>query len=45
MKKNQISAVTYEMLKKLNEIFKAKEVIFYIDKIEGEYKIDCVKFI
>ena len=43
--KNQISTVTYEMLKKLNEIFKAKEVIFYIDKIEGEYKIDCVKFI
>ena len=43
--KNQISAVTYEMLKKLNEIFKAKEVTFYIDKIEGEYKIDCVKFI
>ena len=43
--KNEISTVTYEMLKKLNEIFKAKEVIFYLDKIEGEYKIDCVKFI
>ena len=43
--KNEISAATYEMLKKLNEIFKAKEVTFYLDKIEGEYKIDCVKFI
>ena len=43
--KNKISLVTYEMLKKLNEIFKAKEVTFYLDKIEGEYKVDCVKFI
>ena len=43
--KNEISLVTYEMLKKLNEIFKAKEVTFYLDKIEGEYKVDCVKFI
>jgi Ran GTPase-activating protein (RanGAP) involved in mRNA processing and transport len=43
--KNQISHVSYEMLKKLNEIFKAKEVTFYLDKIEGEYKVDCVKFI
>ena len=43
--KNEISLVTFEMLKKLNEIFKAKEVTFYLDKIEGEYNIDCVKFI
>ena len=43
--KNQISHVSYEMLKKLNEIFKAKEVTFYLDKVEGEFKIDCVKFI
>ena len=43
--KNTISLVSYEMLKKLNEIFKAKEVTFYLDKIEGEYNIGCVKFI
>ena len=42
--KNEISLVTYEMLKKLNEILKAKDVIFYLDKIEGQYNIDCVKF-
>ena len=42
--KNKISLVTYEMLKKLNQILMAKDVIFYLDKIEGEYKIDCVKF-
>ncbi len=43
--KNEISLASYEMLKKLNEIFRAKEVTFYLDKIEGEYNIDCVKFI
>ena len=43
--KNEISLASYEMLKKLNEIFKAKEVTFYLDKIEGEFNIDCVKFI
>ena len=42
--KNIISNVTYEILKKLNEIFKAKDVVFYLDKIEGECNIDCVKF-
>ena len=42
--KNEISLASYEMLKKLNEIFKAKEVTFYLDKIEGEFNIDCVKF-
>ena len=42
--KNEISLVSYEMLKKLNNIFKAKEVTFYLDKIEGEFNIDCVKF-
>ena len=43
--KNEISSVSYEMLKKLNEIFKAKEVVFYLDKTEEDLKIDCVKFI
>ena len=43
--KNKISLVSYEMLKKLNEIFKAKNITFYLDKLEGEYNIDCVKFI
>ena len=42
--KNEISLATYEMLKKLNQIFKAKEVVFYLDKIEGQTNIDCVKF-
>ena len=42
--KNIISNVTYEILKKLNEIFKAKDVVFYLDKIEGECNIDFVKF-
>ena len=42
--KNIISNVTYEILKKLNEIFKAKDVVFYLDKIEGECNFDCVKF-
>ena len=43
--KNQISHVSYEMLKKLNEIFKSKNVVFYLDKLDGEFNIDCVKFI
>ena len=43
--KNQISHASYEMLKKLNEIFKSKNVIFYLDKLEDEFNIDCVKFI
>ena len=43
--KNQISHVSYEMLKKLNEIFKAKNVVFYLDKLDGGFNIDCVKFI
>ena len=43
--KNQIRHVSYEMLKKLNEIFKAKNVVFYLDKLDGEFNIDCVKFI
>ena len=43
--KNEISSISYEMLKKLNEIFKAKEVVFYLDKTEEDLKIDCVKFI
>ena len=42
--KNEISLATYEMLKKLNQIFKAKKVVFYLDKIEGQTNIDCVKF-
>jgi len=42
--KNEISFATYEMLKKLNQILKAKEVVFYLDKIEGQHNIDCVKF-
>ena len=42
--KNEISLATYEMLKKLNQIFKAKKVVFYLDKIEGQANIDCVKF-
>ena len=42
--KNEISLATYDMLRKLNQIMKAKEVVFYLDKIEGQYKIDCVKF-
>ena len=42
--KNEISLVSYEMLKKLNQILKAKEVVFYLDKIDGQYNIDCVKF-
>ena len=42
--KNEISLATYEMLKKLNQIFKAKKVVFYLDKIEGQKNIDCVKF-
>ena len=42
--KNEISLATYEMLKKLNQILKAKEVIFYLDKIDGQFNIDCVKF-
>ena len=42
--KNIISNVSYEILKKLNEIFKAKDVVFYLDKIEGECNIDFVKF-
>ena len=43
--KNEISLASYEILKKLNEIFKAKEVTFYLVKIEGEFNIDCVTFI
>jgi len=42
--KNEISLATYDMLRKLNQIMKAKEVVFYLDEIEGQYKIDCVKF-
>ena len=42
--KNEISLVTYDMLTKLNQIFKAKDVTFYLDKIEGQKYIDCVKF-
>ena len=42
--KNEISLATYEMLKKLNQILKAKEVVFYLDKIDGQFNIDCVKF-
>ena len=42
--KNEISLATYEMLKKLNQILKAKEVIFYLDKIDGQFNNDCVKF-
>ena len=42
--KNEISFATFDMLKKLNQILKAKEVVFYLDKIEGLHNIDCVKF-
>ena len=42
--KNAISNVSYEILKKLNEIFKAKDVVFYLDKTEEEINIDCVRF-
>jgi Ran GTPase-activating protein (RanGAP) involved in mRNA processing and transport len=41
---NKISSATFEMMKKLNDIFVAKKVVFYLDKIEGGYKMDCVKF-
>ena len=41
--KNEISLATYEMLKKLNQILKAKEVVFYLDKIEGQHNMDCVR--
>ena len=42
--KNQISLVTYDILKKFNQILKDKDVIFYLDKIEGQLDLDCVKF-
>ena len=42
--KNQISQVTYDILKKFNQILKDKDVIFYLDKIEGQLDLDCVKF-
>ena len=46
--KNNITKVALDILKKFNDFFKKKKVVFALDKIEGETEnidaIDCAMF-